>query len=141
MFLFLILLLIVLSGCPFSPKSSIKSTFEIVYIDSYFLINYNLVVLKSERGEDYILISPKQCDLDSTEMMNYRKININKSFDINIIKYNKYPELESSFRVPEIQIDYSEDDSQENGLIWSWGKFNRKVYYSPEICGLFLLKQ
>lgn len=144
MFLFLILLLIALSGCHFSPKSSIRSTFKIIFIDSTQFYNYNIIQLISESGTEYILLSSKQCDLDSTEMINYRKININESIDISIIEYNKYPVLESSFRSVlnfNYYVTYLDENNQDNALFWSDGKYYKNVFYSPEICGLFLLKQ
>lgn len=142
-FLFLISLLILFSGCPFRGNRSVKSTFEIASIDSTNFGNYNIIDLRSESGIIYNLLSPKKCQMEGTERTGYKEIKIGDTIKLRIFEFRKYPELEesSSFRTSVVMKYYVLDSNEEDVLFWSEGKYYRKAYYSPEICDVFLLNK
>jgi len=133
-------------GCSFSKKDHIQSTFEIGIIDSTIFINYVIIEVTSLSGLRYILAIDNNCTIETSELLSkYERIIIGEDYEMRLYEYKNYPSLESSLRsAPDFEYHISDNPGKEfdrTTLVWANGTFFKKIYRSPELCGLYIARR
>jgi hypothetical protein len=132
-------------NCSFAAGDSVISSFKIKSIFSDFFVDYDVIIAISDNEKEYVIISDNHCEIDSTFLHSaIAKIESRNVYELTVKELTNIERLHTRLRSPrgdlELHVDYDSSaiDHSET-LIWANGKFVKKIYYSPDICGMFII--